>query len=279
MNILLNQMKVDLELRGYSTKTIKAYVRYVKKFATYFNQSLLDLKTQNIKAFLYYLASKKQVSSSYINGAYSALKFFYQKTMRTSWDIIDLPRSKKLKTLPIILSMSEVQNILDTILNIKHKAIFMTIYGAGLRISEIVNLTVEDIDSNNMQIRVQQGKGKKDRYTLLSQTNLDLLRDYWKIYRPVKWLFPGRNPNNPFSTRSVQRIFKETCEKAGVKKKATVHCEVPSLEYNNYSIVPWLFSPFNQFLYKSLLIVRFVYLKRYIPIVIIYKNFFIIYIT
>ena len=99
----------------------------------------------------------------------------------------------------------------------------MTIYGAGLRISEVVNLTVEDIDSNNMQIRVQQGKGKKDRYTLLSQTNLDLLRDYWKIYRPVKWLFPGRNPNNPFSTRSVQRIFKETCEKAGVKKKATVH--------------------------------------------------------
>lgn len=112
---------------------------------------------------------------------------------------------------------------MDTATNLKYKTLLSTIYSAGLRVSEVVNLQIHDIDSKNMYIRVQQAKGKKDRYTLLSQTNLELLRDYWRAYRPMKWLFPGRNPDQPYSTRSVQRIFNTTCKQAGIQKPATVH--------------------------------------------------------
>lgn len=107
--------------------------------------------------------------------------------------------------------------------NLKHKAILMTIYSAGLRISEANNLIIDDIDSNNMQIRVRQGKGKKDRYTLLSQKNLSILREYWKNYRPKYWLFPGNPSTKAISPRTIQQVFKQSLSKAGINKNATVH--------------------------------------------------------
>lgn len=144
-------------------------------------------------------------------------------TQGREWDIKEIPRVKKPKKLPVILSSSEVKRIFDETTNLKHKAILMTIYASGLRVSEVANLRVEDIDSRNMQIRVREGKGKKDRYTILSTENLKILRDYWKYYHVKEWLFPGDLPYKPITTRTIQKIFKKAKDKAEIKKEATVH--------------------------------------------------------
>ena len=133
-----------------------------------------------------------------------------------------IDRPKKEKTLPVVLSDEEILLILRSVSNLKHKAILMVIYSAGLRISECINLKIKDIDSNRMQIRVEQSKGKKDRYTLLSTKTLLILRDYFKTYRPKEFLFEGQD-GGCYSTRSIQNIFRDTVEKTKIKKKVSVH--------------------------------------------------------
>jgi len=135
----------------------------------------------------------------------------------------NIPRSKKQSKLPVVLSPQEVLSIFDAVSNIKHKAILMTTYDAGLRVSETANLLLSDIDSSRMSIFVRQGKGQRDRYSLLSQTNLILLREYWKQYRPSSYLFPGSSPEKPISCRTIQQVFYDARKKAGIHKKASVH--------------------------------------------------------
>lgn len=134
-----------------------------------------------------------------------------------------IPRTKKAKKLPIVLSKDEVKRIINVTANLKHKAIFATTYAAGLRVSEVANLRIKDIDSSNMQIRVSQGKGNKDRYTLLSEKNIEILREYFKVYHPTTWLFPGMLKDDPINTRTIQKVFVRAKQKAGIKKDATIH--------------------------------------------------------
>lgn len=178
---------------------------------------------EEIKEYLHYLITVKKVSHSYVKTVYSALKFFYEVTLQRDWCMKGIPRSKKPKKLPVVLSKPELNDLFNAVTNLKHRAILVTIYAAGLRISEAVNLKVSDIDSKNMQIPVVQGKGQKDRYTLLSPKNLEILRDYWKYHHPTEWLFPGNTADKPISTGSIQKAFKSAKIKAGIKKEATVH--------------------------------------------------------
>ena len=135
-----------------------------------------------------------------------------------------IPRTKQpRRRLPVVLARDEVKALLNNVDNVKHKSILLTIYSGGLRVSEAANLTVTDIDSKRMLIRVNQGKGKKDRYTILSNANLNNLRKYYKIYHPEKWLFYSYNINTPISTRTIQHVFHKAKEKAGIKKDVTVH--------------------------------------------------------
>ncbi len=134
-----------------------------------------------------------------------------------------MPRIKREKKLPVILDPTEVRRLLEVPNNLKHRAILMITYAAGLRVSEVVNLKVTDIDSKRMQIRVEQGKGRKDRYALLSEVNLEMLRIYWQAYRPQTWLFPSYNHDVALSVRSVQKVFERARQKAGIQKKVTVH--------------------------------------------------------
>lgn len=223
MSILRENMIRDMQLKGYSPNTQSAYVNHIKKYVEYFNKSPDRLGIEEIKQYLHYLIIIKKVSKSYVNSAYSALRFLYETTLKREWNIKEIPRVKKSKKLPVILSVSEVEQIFTETNNLKHKAILMTIYAAGLRVSEVANLRISDIDSKNMQIRIRQGKGEKDRYTILSYENLKILRDYWKYYQTKEWLFPGNPPDRPISTRSIQKIFKNAKDKAGIKKDATVH--------------------------------------------------------
>ncbi len=221
---ILETMKVDMELKGYSPRTINAYLMYARKFADFQQKSLEQVNTEEIRNYLHHLTVNKDYSSSYINVNYSALRFLYKNTLKRHWDIDKLPRMKKEKKLPVILSKSEVKNFFSKVYNLKYKAIFTTIYSAGLRISEVRNLKIGDIDSNNKQIYVRLSKGKKDRYTILSQKNLTILRSYFKKHKPSSdCLFPGRYPDKPLCARSIQKTFKETLTKAGITKNATVH--------------------------------------------------------
>jgi integrase/recombinase XerD len=223
MSSLREQMKRSMELKGYSINTQKAYLRCVAEFAKHHKKSPDLLGTAEIKDYLHLLLSIKERSHSFLNTNYSALKYFFETTLGRTWNVKAIPRTKTPKQLPSVLSAIEVKELFDTVTNIKHKAILMTIYAAGLRVSEAANLKVTDIDSKNMQIRIQQAKGKKDRYTLLSHENLQILREYWKYCKPKFWLFPGYQQDKPLTTRSIQKIFEKAKNKAGIRKQVSVH--------------------------------------------------------
>lgn len=223
MSELINRMKTDLELRGYSPITVKYYTREVGRFSGHFNKSPELLGENEIREYLHYCITEKQLYEGTVNYTHSALKFFYTKTLGRVWNVDKLARMKEGRRLPVVLSQSEIKSIFDAIENLKHKAILMTIYSAGLRISEAARLKITDIDSKNMQIIVRQGKGKKDRYTLLSKVTLNILREYWKRYRPNEYLFPGKDSTGPVSVRTIQKAFGYAMDAAEINKNASVH--------------------------------------------------------
>ena len=223
MGKLQDQMEMDLELKNLSPRTRSCYLTWMRSFALHFHRSPGELGEQEIRDYLHYLIQEKKASQSGVSQAYSALKFFYETTLKRDWNGFRIPRVQKGKRLPVVLSLQEVQAIFSATRNLKHRAVLMTIYSAGLRISEVVHLKVSDLDSQRMVIRVQQGKGQKDRYTLLAQRTLEVLRDYWKEYRPQDWLFPGKPATEPLSVSSVQKVFEKVLLRARIKKHASVH--------------------------------------------------------
>jgi site-specific recombinase XerD len=212
-----------VELR-YSTKTIKLYTSLFEEFINFYPTYHIDLidETMIIK-FLRFLVTERKVSTTYQNQSINAIKFYYEKVLGGQRKFYFIDRPKKEQTLPSVLSSQEVTQLLRANTNLKHKAILMTIYSAGLRISEAINLKISDIDSERMQIRVEQGKGKKDRYTLLSAKTLLILREYFKAYRPQYWLFEGLKHGEQYSTRSIQAIFQASVQKVGITKDVSVH--------------------------------------------------------
>lgn len=223
MTELRQKMQMELELRGYSPRTIYNYLTNVAAFAQFYNKSPELLGEDEIRKYLHYCITEKKVLEATVNNIYSAIKFLYTKVLDRPWNMDKVARMKQGRRLPAILSQSEVKDLFDVTTNLKHKAILMTIYSAGLRVSEAAKLRVVDIDSKNMQIIVNQGKGKKDRFTLLSESNLKILREYWLRYQPKDFLFPGQKAGSPLSTRTIEKIFDKAADKAGIKKAVSVH--------------------------------------------------------
>lgn len=210
------------ELR-YSKNTLDTYKHMFEEFINYYHDTELDDITDDmIIDFLRYLVNERHISTSYQNQSINAIKFYYEKVAGGQRKIYTIDRPRKEKYLPEVLSEEEIVQILNATDNLKHKAIFMTIYSAGLRVSELTHLKIKDIDSNRMQIRVEQAKGKKDRYTLLGHTTLEVLRKYVKEYKPKEWLFEGAK-GEQYSTSSIQANLKIAVKKAGIKKRITVH--------------------------------------------------------
>lgn len=223
MSELRNKMKIDMQLRGYSKTTIKNYINNVSRFARFYNKSPELLGEKEIRAYLHYCITEQKLSEGTVNYINASLKFLFTKTLDRQWNMDKLCRMKEPRKLPAVLSPQEVKAIFDATKNIKYKAIFMTIYSAGLRVSEACKLKIIDIDSKNMQIVIRKGKGKKDRYSILSESNLKVLREYWKIYQPKEYLFSGRYRTNAITPRSVQKVLAKSIKKSGITKKATVH--------------------------------------------------------
>lgn len=223
MGKLRDKMKQDMELKHLSERTIDTYLKCVENFVKHYGKSPEDMGHDGIRDYLYYLLKEKESSQASISQHYSALKLFYQTTLGRDWEALKIPRSKREKKLPVVLSKEEIWAIFEEVHNLKHLAILMTIYSGGLRLSEAINLKVSDIDSQRMMIRVNQGKGHKDRYTLLGERTLDVLRIYYKDTKPKEWLFPSTTPDKPIGASSIQKAFNVALIKANIKKKASVH--------------------------------------------------------
>ena len=223
MSELREKMKMDMELKGYSSNTIKNYINHVSRFAKFYNKSPEFLKEKEIREYLHYCITEKKLSEGTVNYINASLKFFYTKTLNRYWNMDKIPRIKEPRKLPTVLSPEEVKDIFDVTENLKHKAILMTVYSAGLRVSEVCNLKITDIDSKNMQILIREGKGKKDRYSLLSKANLEILREYWKRYHPTEYLFSGRYRTDAITPRSVQLVMEKSLKKTKITKKASIH--------------------------------------------------------
>lgn len=223
MDQLHEQLHCDLELKGYSPKTCQRYLACVEAFIQHFQRPPEQLGREELRAYLHGLLTERQISQFYLNQTYSALKFFYETTLRQDWSAFRIPRSRQAKRLPVVLSRAELEGLFSATRNLKHRAVLMTIYSAGLRLAEATQLQVADIDSQQMLIRVRQGKGQQERYTLLAQRTLQLLREYWRQEHPVAWLFPGQRRELPLSTRSVQKVMEQAVARAHLRTAATVH--------------------------------------------------------
>jgi len=223
MGQLKEQMLMEMELRNFSPKTVKAYLWHMVSYTKLFGKSPAEMGDVEIRQYLYYLLKDRQVSWSNINIAYSSLKFFYTRILHRSWNVDHIPRPKNQKRLPHVLSYSELDRLFEITSNMKHRLIFETAYAGGLRVSEVAKLKVSNIDSCRMTIRIDHGKGKKDRYTVLAHVLVPELRDYYRTYRPQTWLFPGRDKTSPISVGTIQRVFKTCKQKAGIHKPVTPH--------------------------------------------------------
>jgi len=212
-----------LTLKNYAQNTIRTYKTMLQEFLEYYKD--LDpgkITGEQIRDYLLYLLDKRKISISYQNQSINAIKFYYEQVLGRPVRTYYIQRPKKPKVLPNVLSEEEVQMILNKMDNLKHKCIISLAYSAGLRLGEVINLKPGDIDSKRNYVIVRQGKGMKDRYSLLSGRILELLRKYYAEYKPKEWLFEGQF-GGPYSATSIHAILKSAVEKAGIKKRVTVH--------------------------------------------------------
>ena len=211
-----------MQTRNYSPRSIEAYVHMLNSLEEYHKTSIDEISTSQVKDFLQYSITERNLSVSYINQVISAVKILQKDVLGKEWESIRIKRPRRIKKLPVVLSKEEVKSIIETTRNLKHRAILAVIYSAGLRISELISLRPADIDSDRKQIRVI-GKGNKYRYTLLSENTLDMLRVYWRAYTPAQYLFEGQKKGQPVSKSTIRIVFKNAAKKTGLNKPASVH--------------------------------------------------------
>lgn len=220
---LRQRMLEDLRVRNYSPRTQKTYIDAVAKFAQHFGKPPDQLGPEHVRTYQLHLVNEQSASWTRLNQTVCALRFFYHKTLGKDWALRHVPYAKSEKKLPIVLSQTEVNRLFDTMANVKHLSLLLLAYSAGLRVSEIANLRITDIDSERMVILVRQGKGRKDRIVPLSPILLSILRQYWLNDHPRDLLFPGQAPGRPITVSSIQKVCKRAAQAAGIKKPLSMH--------------------------------------------------------
>jgi integrase/recombinase XerD len=224
MTSLRLRMLEDMQIRNLAVNTQESYVQQVSLFARYFNQSPEQLGPEQIRTYQVYLTKEKKLATGSILIAISALRFLYKVTLKKNWTFEDIiPAPKKPQTLPVVLSPEEVLQFLACVSSRKYRAILTTCYAAGLRVSEAIALTPPAIDSKRMVVRVEQGKGGKDRYVMLSPKLLEILRQWWRAERPEHWLFPGDIPGQHISRGAVERECQKALAICKISKPITPH--------------------------------------------------------
>src|SRR5262252_10029106 len=223
MTPLRQRMVEDMHVRNYSEHTMRAYLHCVADFARHFRTSPAHLGPEQVRTYQLFLVQDKQLAWSTVVQTVCALRFFYTVTLRRPLMLEYIASPQRPLTLPIILSPAEVATLLSTPRNLKHRAILTTLYAAGLRVSELCQLQVTDIDSARMVLRVRQGKGQHDRYVMLSPKLLPLLRQYWRQAKPQPWLFPGQPCTRPMTTKTVYLVCRHAGKAADLPKVIHPH--------------------------------------------------------
>ena len=223
MTPLRERMIEDMQIRNLAPSTQECYVRQVAGFARYFGKSPELLKSEQVRDYQLYLIRDCEASSSVLTQTVAALRFLYGTTLGKPWSIETIAYPKKPRKLPVVPGLEEVAQLLAAARNLKHRTMLTSIYSCGFRVAEVTHLRVQDIDSRRMVIHIQQGKGCKDRLVPLCPRLLDLLREYWKAYRPQDWMFLGNSKDRPICKDSVRHACAKICRDAGLKKKLTPH--------------------------------------------------------
>lgn len=224
---VLLKLEEDVRLRGFTSATLDRYLTTAKVFLRHFEgKQIVDLNEHDIRDFLKYLMNDKKLTAATVNNYNGVIRFIYEVTLEQRLNFKLIPRSKIERSLPNLLTVEDIQALFNACgNNLRDRAILMTFYGGGLRLSELCNLKTSDIYASTMRIFIRQGKGKKDRYTILSQSNLEILTRYWHAYKPnhpENYLFLSRL-GNPLCPRAVQKLFQKYLKRAGINKHATVH--------------------------------------------------------
>lgn len=220
----LTSSRDDASGMAYGTR--KSYGQHLRNYFDWLAREKItpeQATREQVRAYLVELASSGRVSAAYCRGARMALIYLYETILKQQNKVCDLPQIKRPEQLPVVSSREEVVRLFKVTYNLKHKALLVTAYSAGLRAGEVVRLKVSEIDSKRMQIRVTAGKGAKDRYTLLSEATLRVLRDYFRAFKLKDWLFPGEERNDHLSERYAQKVFAEARKRARIAKPATFH--------------------------------------------------------
>jgi integrase/recombinase XerD len=224
MTVLRQRMTEDMQVRNLSPQTQTSYLQQVSLFARHFRTSPDALTPEHIRTYQIYLTNEKRLAPNSIHTAVAALRFLYRVTLKKEWTFGEvLPLPKKQQKLPVVLSPEQVAHFLSCVDRHKHRVILTICYAAGLRISEAVRLKAAAIDSARMVVRVEQGKGRKDRYVMLSPMLLEILRSYWKAVHPKEWLFPGIHDNQPITKDAVEAACQKAHRLAGLSKPVTPH--------------------------------------------------------
>jgi site-specific recombinase XerD len=224
MTPLRQRMTEDMQLRNLSPDTQRSYLHQISQLARYFKKSPDMLGPPEIRSYQLHLIQEKELAPSSLLVAVSAIRFLYNVTLQRDWRLEQVvPTCRKPQALPVVMSPDEVSRFLDAVENRKHRMILTVCYAAGLRISEAVKLTPTAIDNKRMVIRVEGGKGRKDRYVMLSPVLLEMLREYWSRVRPKEWLFPGRNPEKPISPLVIDLACRAARRKCDIAKPVTPH--------------------------------------------------------
>jgi len=214
----------EMQIRNYSPRTIDTYLRGLTKISAHYKAPPDELSKEQIKSYIQKRIDSGRFSTSSVNQLISAFKILMVDVLGRKWEDFYIKRPLREKRLPVVFSKEEIERLLAVTKNLKHKTILCLAYSAGLRMSEVRNLHVSDIDSDRMQILIRSGKGKKTRYSLLGKRALELLRDYYRRYRPQDYLFPGQIPTQPLSERTIEVIFKRALKLAEIKKSGYFHC-------------------------------------------------------
>ena len=235
MTPLRERFVQDLTIRNYSPKTITSYVQSVSRLARYFGRSPDRISLEEIRRYQIHLIEERRVCASTLNNFVAAVRLFQRMTLGRDELAERIAYAKQPKALPVVLSREETVRLFEALPDPRERLVLMTAYSAGLRVSEVVRLRVEDIDSQRMLIRIRQGKGRKDRYVPLSKVLLDWLRSWWRVTRSDGWLFTAQDHQRPMCTRTVQRACRRAARRAGLTKKVTPHtlrhsCATPLLE-------------------------------------------------
>jgi integrase/recombinase XerD len=220
------KVRGELRLRNYSYKTIKSYTSCLRSFIKYIHPvHPREVSEEGIRKYLLHLITKEKLAASTVNQVFNALRFLYVELYNKPFVIGRLPRPQKEKKLPDVLNEEEVLRIFRAVANLKHRTMLMLAYASGLRVSEVVNLKIEDFDAERNMIHIRGAKGKKDRYTLLPISLKEVLHRYWKEYGLGKtgWIFPGDKQNYHLSVRSIQHVFERAIQKAGITKPVSMH--------------------------------------------------------